>query len=657
MNTTDLVQFLLADTPPRQAAARPALAPSRYELAAPVRSSILRGRSELVDAQRVDGSWAACSGRDAASLSLLVLRDAYLKHGPSEFAEFAATAILHEQTSTGGWSLRRGSAFDLDTSVLAYFALKLAGESACRPELVRARQAIRANGGADGCSATARLWFALLGQIDYEICPPIAPEWLLMPGCTDSLSATDICLLAARSVVWATRPTREVALPRGIRELFIEAPQCWRPPAGRDQQPPIPSFAGFWKGCERIGWMPLRRRALERADFLLTEATVESATDDLRCDELVWRRIAFDALGHDNDSGVVIACQRLLDQFALGEPDDARSRPHTNLTSDTTLAIEALRASGMGADDDSIAAAIDWLLAYRLNPAHPTKHIGEIASLVQVCGCLDDFGETNGGTLPPDIKLAGTKRHLRECLDRRPCIELEQCSENLRGKAISWQRSDGGWALADNQSRSSRNHGVLRAAVRRSTGVSDAASTGMMLTFITRLPRASDLAPIARAVAFLRSSQCGDGSWACGDGTSSIAATAWAVRGLIAAGSEPRDTAVAAGVNWLLVQQQTSGSWREHVEQPTAKRFVGVEPAIVETAAAVLALVEADLADDEATRRGIEVLVNCDATDGSDLHTTAWILIALSQWHLAIAKLGDRNEPASLHLVCDDLTP
>ena len=76
-------------------------------------------------------------------------------------------------------------------------------------------------------TSATRLWLALLGQIDYDCCPPIAPEWLLTAPCTGSLPATDERRLAALSVVWSLRPRREVELARGVRELFIESPRDW----------------------------------------------------------------------------------------------------------------------------------------------------------------------------------------------------------------------------------------------------------------------------------------------------------------------------------------------------------------------------------------------------------------------------------------------
>ena len=193
-----------------------------------------------------------------------------------------------------------------------------------------------------------------------------------------------------------------------------------------------------------------------------------------------------------------------------------------------------------------------------------------------------------------------------------------------------------------------------------------------MLELLSRHARLAHRTPIARGVAFLRSSQCGDGRWQNADGMEPILATACAVRGLLAAGIEASDPTVAAGVNWLLVQQQSSGGWREACRPcPGNGELLAVESSVTETAATILALVAAGLANHEATRRGVELLIDCQQDDGawsetqstdfdsaahwggSDLHFSAWSLIALARWVVAIADHARGDEPSHLRLICD----
>jgi squalene-hopene/tetraprenyl-beta-curcumene cyclase len=196
----------------------------------------------------------------------------------------------------------------------------------------------------------------------------------------------------------------------------------------------------------------------------------------------------------------------------------------------------------------------------------------------------------------------------------------------------------------------------------------------MMLELLS--PRAGEpnSAAIARAGAFLRSSQRGDGRWTCPAGGRFIDSTTWAVRGMIAAGTLPSEPAVDAGLNWLLIHQQSSGGWSEPSTRPTVETESNPdESTAVQTAAVVLALVAAGLADHEATRRGIEFLVDQQHDDGdwtnsqsaednssdsrttrNDLNSTAWSLMALARWAVAIGVQAHDNQPTGLRLVCSD---
>jgi squalene-hopene/tetraprenyl-beta-curcumene cyclase len=195
----------------------------------------------------------------------------------------------------------------------------------------------------------------------------------------------------------------------------------------------------------------------------------------------------------------------------------------------------------------------------------------------------------------------------------------------------------------------------------------------MLDAFSCQARPANDVA-IARGCAFLRSTQRGDGSWHSAAGARLIHGTAWAIRGLIAAGATIADPVVAAGVNWLLVHQHESGGWGEAGGSPCGPReFLAAEATVSQTAWAVLALVAAGLADHDATRRAIEYLVDqqlgdgawvetqlteCDSAGGgwyrNDLHSSARPFLALSRWAVAIGKQNHDDKPAGLRLLGDD---
>jgi squalene-hopene/tetraprenyl-beta-curcumene cyclase len=172
---------------------------------------------------------------------------------------------------------------------------------------------------------------------------------------------------------------------------------------------------------------------------------------------------------------------------------------------------------------------------------------------------------------------------------------------------------------------------------------------------------------LKRGLAYLRASQHADGSWSNSDGRQRILYTSQAIRALLTAGAFPDDDAIAAAVNWLIVEQQANGGWCEASNEPntdgirsSSKR----KTSALQTAWALMTLVAAGRMNDPVTRRGVDFLLDSQGDDGgwtdrewtsydpaskrwfsNDLHSIAWPLWALSSW--AVAAGSAESEPAS----------
>src|SRR5262249_36249909 len=124
-----------------------------------------------------------------------------------------------------------GGAIDLSASVKAYFALKLVGHSTSAEYMQRASAAILSGGGADRVNSFTRFYLALLGQISYEACPSVPPEFLLAPSWFPvnlySISSWSRTILVPLSIMSAYKPIRQIESDRGIRELFLSDPLEW----------------------------------------------------------------------------------------------------------------------------------------------------------------------------------------------------------------------------------------------------------------------------------------------------------------------------------------------------------------------------------------------------------------------------------------------
>ncbi len=209
----------------------------------------------LLARQAPEGYWCAILEGDSILESEMILLDAYLGRLDQPRVEKAAKALELSQMPDGGWGMYPGAPLEISASVKAYFALKLCGRSASAPHMLRARQAIRAAGGADRVNSFTRFYLALLGQIDYRYCPAVPPEAVLLPKWLPinmyRISAWSRTMVVPLAIMWAKRPVQQVPREHGIEELFIDLPHLW--PALRSPGlPPTPQLFS-WETLFRWG--------------------------------------------------------------------------------------------------------------------------------------------------------------------------------------------------------------------------------------------------------------------------------------------------------------------------------------------------------------------------------------------------------------------
>src|SRR6202035_568884 len=164
--------------------------------------------------------------------------------------ERSAAWIRSQQRQDGTWANFFGGPGELSTTIEAYWALKLAGDSPEDEHMRVAARFIRREGGIERARVFTHLWLALFGLWSWDRVPALPPEIILLPSWVP-LNVYDFACWArqtivALSLVKAHRPERR--LPFGLDEL-------------RD---PCPPDAAPRKGSpgRRSGW-------LRRLDLLL----------------------------------------------------------------------------------------------------------------------------------------------------------------------------------------------------------------------------------------------------------------------------------------------------------------------------------------------------------------------------------------------------
>ena len=123
---------------------------------------------------------------------------------------------------------------------------------------------------------------------------------------------------------------------------------------------------------------------------------------------------------------------------------------------------------------------------------------------------------------------------------------------------------------------------------------------------------------IARGESWLRRTQRSDGSWRGVWGVQFIYGTLFGIRGLRAAGCSASDAALRLGCRWLLERQREDGGWGEHHSGCLSGEYVPHnESQVIQTAWALIALLEAGESNWQAISRGAKFLADSQLEDGT----------------------------------------
>ena len=143
---------------------------------------IRQATEALLACQQADGHWVFKLEADCTIPALYVLLRHILGEEIDAPLESKIAVYLRRiQEAHGGWPLFHDGEFDMSASVTAYFALKMIGDSPQADHMRRAREAIRARGGAAESNVFTRFLLALFGVLPWRTVPVMPVEIMLLP--------------------------------------------------------------------------------------------------------------------------------------------------------------------------------------------------------------------------------------------------------------------------------------------------------------------------------------------------------------------------------------------------------------------------------------------------------------------------------------------
>jgi squalene-hopene/tetraprenyl-beta-curcumene cyclase len=591
--------------------APPSAAPQR----ALAKAALDRARGHVLDRQDQRGWWSSGHyvhvGFDAEEL----LFRQFASVRTDDVTAAAASWVRSRQEAGGSWAADRGDRPDLTVSVLAYMALRLAGDSPDAYHMAMAAGWIRDAGGVSRAGVRARIWLAAFGYIDWSEVPVPPPEAVYLPASVPVRMPGAPGWGRATLVPLAVMAATDVAkpLPFGLEELRVEAGGCASP--GRPMRR-VSGLTGIDLGLRayRLGLgMPAigarRAAALRRCGDWIAAAQRPDGSWPGSWSGRLFALIALQLLGRQADDQALARGLSALDGTATWSYDaGGQYRCQQWAGGDVTataLAVSALADGGLNRDHSALSAAAMWLI---------DEELGARARW------LAGGHEAGPSTGPACGVAAGVEEAASVvCALRRVTLPAAASQLPVTTFALRWlaslQRKDGGWGrfAAGRGSPLTTRLPLFDLGEIRDESSAEMTSTAVLAFAAGGQPGSRQ---IRRGATWLLRVQLADGSWPGPLGTGDVLATCAALSALIAAGIVATKVAVARAVGWLLERQSDSdGGWGESRLATQAKT---AQSSPLPTARAVSALMAAGDPDlSEPVKRGIGFLVMSQQADGS----------------------------------------
>jgi squalene-hopene/tetraprenyl-beta-curcumene cyclase len=579
-------------------------------------AALERAVVHLQSRQHADGWWkGALDTNVTMDAEDLLLREFLGIRGERE-TRMAAAWIRSQQRDDGSWGNFHGADGDLSTTVEAYSALRLAGDSPDAEHMRRACAFARAGGGLEATRTFTHIWLALFGLWPWDELPALPPEIMLLPA-RAPLSIYQFGCWARQTVVALTvvmdaKPVRP--LPFGLDELRTGERPSRTTPGGTPRTFAAARgrvLAALDRGARVYSRRPLRalrELALQRAEaWIVARQEADGSWGGIQ-PPWVYSLMALQLRGYALDHPVMRAGLEGLDRFVIEDGDLRRLEACQSPVWDTALAVIALSDAGVPADDPDLVRAADWLLAEEVRvrgdwtvrrPDVPTG------------GWAFEFANDNYPDVDDTAEVALALRRVAHPEPERV--------EAAIARGVRWtlglQSADGGWGAFDADNTSTLIGDIPFCDFGEVTDPPSADVTAHAVEMLARERRAGD-EPFARGLQWLRASQEADGSWFGRWGVNHVYGTSAALLAFEAADVSARDLQVRRAVRWLEDHQNEDGGWGEDPRSYEDAAWIGRGPSTASQTAWALLALHAAGERSEAMGRGVAWLVEQQRGDG-----------------------------------------
>ena len=635
-------------------------------------ATIKRTQEYLLGRQTPEGYWVGELIVDSTIVSDMVAYHHWNGKVDLEWQRKAVNHIFSLQLPEGGWNIYHGGPAEVNATIKAYLALKLARVPLTDPRMLKARSVALSLGGVARMNTFSKLYLALLGLYSWEYVPTIPCEVILVGKWFhvnfNEMSSWSRSMLVPLSIINHFKPTH--ALPGiNLNELYPEG--FHERDLALHPDPNLFTWRNFFLWLDRLHkfvetykLQPFRKRALRKAEQWMVERF--EGTNGLAAifPAILNSRIALKALGYPDNHPDVLRAERELKRLEHETPDTVRLEPCLSPVWDTAITIIALHESGLASDHPALEKATRWVLDREIrfrgdwqfkNPAK-----------VEPSGWVFEFENKWN----PDVDdTAMVLLALRKIPTDDPGRRDAAFKRGLDWM-LTFQCKDGGWAAFDKDCTNGILEKVPFADHNAMLDPECADITARILELLGYEKFSLENEQIKEALNYLQRHQEEDGSWYGRWGVNYIYGTWQVLRGLRALGLSMREDWLLKARSWLESVQHEDGGWGESCNTYDDPVFKGQGPSTAsQTAWAVMGLCAFDDPQLPSLRRGIDYLMRTQNAQGDwtepeitgtgfpkvyylkyDMYRITWPLLALATYrnllHQTILK-GNGHWPTA----------
>jgi squalene-hopene/tetraprenyl-beta-curcumene cyclase len=583
-----------------------------------VQEAVERGVTHLLSIQAPEGYWLGELEADTTLESDYIYYLNVLGKADPQRISKLANYVRRRQLADGGWNIYFGGPAELNATVKAYFALKLAGDSAEAEHMVKAREVVHRLGGLEHTNSFTRFYLTLAGALGWEMVPAVPPELMLLPNWfylnIYEMSSWSRGIVIPLAILYAHKPRWALSAETRVDELFRDPSRLSASFEWDRKQ--LFTWRNFFlaldralKLYERLPWKPLRQRALRQARQWMLEHLERSEGLGAIYPAMMNAIFALLALGHGPDDPLTAREIRELARFEIEEGDTIRLQPCFSPVWDTAITMVALEEAGLPANHPALVRAADWLLDRQIlgpgdwqvkNPSVPGGWVFEFRN-----------------EFYPDVDDTAFVLMALQRVDHPNRRRLEHAMRRGLAWLVSMQNRDGGWGAFDHNNDCRVFTQVPFADHNAMIDPSTADVTARVLECLGRFGWPATHPAIQRAVAFLLKDQTADGSWYGRWGVNYVYGTSGVLRSLETVSLAAREYCQRA-VAWLRQVQNADGGFGESIASYYDASLKGRGRSTPsQTAWGLIGLLAASELSDPAIGRAVAHLVEQQKADGS----------------------------------------